>query len=586
MAGNRTLKLSILADIDNLKKNLAGADKEIQGFGGKLAEFGKKAALALAAVGAAAGAMAVKIGKEAIAAASDLAETTSKVGVIFGDVAKDIEAFGAQAAKSLGQTRTQAMNAAATFATFGKSAGLAGDDLSKFSIEFVQLASDLASFNNTSVDQAINALGAALRGESEPIRAYGVMLNDATLKAKAMEMGIYSGTGTLTAQQKVLAAHKVVLEQTKDAQGDFARTSDGLANSQRILSARIEEAKIVLGTALLPIAQRVVELFNLHFLPVIEKVAAAFGGTEGRPGLIERVKEVVAEVRERLNPIIEALQRAFDRVSDAIRVNEGNFRQVLDAVKVIWNFFKDYFVPYIGARVILAIEGIGIALSGIIKVASPVLGFLSSLIGNIVSIIDKALQAIKNLINLAIDGINKVIAAYNKLPFKDISQIPKLGGGAVTTAQPRIELPFGGGTIGGGTSTGGGAKTGGGVVTGGGTTGAGAGAGGSTGGAIKEAAYNTKKATEKLKETIDDLRPTLASVATFRAFESGDAINYGVAASARSQSVAEFRAREAGITINVNAPSIIDENGFSRVIVDALNSTQARTGGGGSQLVL
>ena len=578
MAGNRTLKLSILADIDNLKKNLAGADKEIQGFGGKLADFGKKAALALAAVGAAAGAMAVKIGKEAIAAASDLAETTSKVGVIFGDVAKDIEDFGAQAAKSLGQTRTQAMNAAATFATFGKSAGLAGTDLSKFSIEFVQLASDLASFNNTSVDQAINALGAALRGESEPIRAYGVMLNDATLKAKAMEMGIYNGSGALTAQQKVLAAHKVVLAQTTDAQGDFARTSDGLANSQRILAARIEEAKIVLGTALLPIAQRVVELFNTHFLPVIEKVSAAFGGTEGQPGLIERVKEVVAEVRERLNPIIEALQRAFDRVSEAIRVNEGNFRQVLDAVKVIFNFFKDYFVPFIGAKVITAIEGIGLALSGIIKVASPVVAFIASLVGNIVSVIDKAIQAIKNLVNLAIDGINAVIAAYNKISPKDVSLIPKLTTTTKSndTGPKTITLPFDGKSIIPKTTTTTTTTTD--TVTRGTTT-------GTT--AITDAANNVKKATDTLKDTVVDMRPVFAaSAATFRAAESGDIINYGVAASNRALSAAEAKARDMGVNIYVNAPSIIDENGFSRAVVDALNATQARTGGGGGQLVL
>ena len=184
MAGNRTLKLSILADIDSLKKNLTNADQEIKGFGNKLGDFAKKAGIALAAAGAAAGVMAIKIGKEAVAAASDLAETVSKVSVIFGESATNIESFGAKAAASLGQTRTQAMNAAATFGIFGKSAGLAGEELTSFSTEFVTLASDLASFNNTSVDQAITALGAALRGESEPIRAFGVLLNDATLKAK------------------------------------------------------------------------------------------------------------------------------------------------------------------------------------------------------------------------------------------------------------------------------------------------------------------------------------------------------------------------------------------------------------------
>jgi len=207
----RTLKLEVLAETKDFIKGMDKANAATKTFGDKMADFAKKAALALAAVAAAAGAMAIKIGKEAVAAASDLAETTSKVNVIFGQAAKTIETFGASAAQSLGQTRTQAMNAAATFGVFGKSAGLAGEDLANFSTEFVTLASDLASFNNTSVDQAITALGAALRGESEPIRAYGVLLNDATLKAQAMKMGIYDGSGALTAQQKVLAAHQVIL---------------------------------------------------------------------------------------------------------------------------------------------------------------------------------------------------------------------------------------------------------------------------------------------------------------------------------------------------------------------------------------
>jgi len=183
----RTLKLEVLAETKQFVKGMNDANKETESFGDKLGDFSKKAGAALAVVGAAAGAMAIKVGKEAVQAASDLAESTSKVGVIFGNVSEEITKFAAQAASSLGQTRIQAQNAASTFATFGKAAGLSGKDLSNFSIEFVKLASDIASFNNTSVDQAINALGAALRGESEPIRAYGVLLNDATLKAKAIK---------------------------------------------------------------------------------------------------------------------------------------------------------------------------------------------------------------------------------------------------------------------------------------------------------------------------------------------------------------------------------------------------------------
>jgi len=105
--------------------------------------------------------------------------------------------------------------------------------------------------------QAVQAIGAALRGESEPLRQYGVLLNDAALKAAALELGIYDGSGALTDQQKILAAQKVIFEQTSDAQGDFARTSDGLANSQRTLTAQIENLQTSIGQALLPVVQAV-----------------------------------------------------------------------------------------------------------------------------------------------------------------------------------------------------------------------------------------------------------------------------------------------------------------------------------------
>jgi len=189
--------------------------------------------------------------------ASDLAETQSKVGVIFGDSAKELAAWAKAAPTALGQTEQAALDAASTMATFGKSAGLAGSDLVAFSQETVNLSSDLASFYNTDPSEVVAALGSALRGESEPMRKFGVMLDDATLKAEAMALGIYDGTGSLTAQQKVLAAQSSIMKQTADAQGDFARTADGAANQQRILTATLEQTQTELGAALLPVLQSV-----------------------------------------------------------------------------------------------------------------------------------------------------------------------------------------------------------------------------------------------------------------------------------------------------------------------------------------
>jgi hypothetical protein len=243
----------------------------------------------------------------AVNAASDLEESMSKNNVIFGDAASAVSSFADEAARALGQSKTQALAAASTFGTFGKAAGLAGQELATFSTDFVTLASDLASFNNTTPEDAINAIGAALRGESEPLRRYGVLLNDATLKAAALELGIYDGTGALTAQQKVLAAQKVIYEQTTDAQGDFARTSDGLANQQRILAAQVEDLQAKFGELLLPVFKRVVKYINDNILPAmnlmidgfkddglsgaIEYFAASFGS--GSTDVLNRVRDLI-----------------------------------------------------------------------------------------------------------------------------------------------------------------------------------------------------------------------------------------------------------------------------------------------------
>jgi hypothetical protein len=202
--------------------------------------------------------------------AADLREEQSKVGVVFGNSSKQILAFSKTTAKALGQSQTQALQAAGTFGVLGKAAGLTGDDLAAFATEFTVLASDLASFNNTTPEEAVQAIGAALRGEAEPIRRFGVLLDDATLRAKALELGLISNIkNALTPQQKSLAAQAAILEQTTDAQGDFARTSQGAANQQRILAAQVKDAATNFGNAFLPALEKI--------LPILTSVAEWVG---------------------------------------------------------------------------------------------------------------------------------------------------------------------------------------------------------------------------------------------------------------------------------------------------------------------
>ena len=401
MAGSRTLKLSILGDVNNLNKNLKGASADVDTFGDKIGKAGKKIGAAFAVAAVAAGAMAVKIGIDAVKSASDLSETISKVGVLFGDTAKDIENFATTAASSLGQTKQQALDAAATFATFGKAAGLTGQDLSKFSIDFVKLSSDLASFNNTSPEQAINAIGSALRGEAEPLRAYGVLLDDASLRQAALSLGIINTTkNALTPQQKVLAAQKLIFEQTGTAQGDFERTSSGLANTTRILSAQLENAKTTIGTALLPVVLEIATFIGTNFLPIVERLSDAFASKDS--GLNKSLSDVGNAVRQTVMPIFEGAKKVFDSVKTAIMNSKEEFAAFFEVVQFV--------APIIGKTIGAALQVIG----AIAKV--------------VITVIAQVLAAIKPLMNTAIDGINLVIKGINLIkPGADIGSIGKIG---------------------------------------------------------------------------------------------------------------------------------------------------------------
>lgn len=257
------VRIPLITDFDGRGIKRAMAEfKQLEGGAQKAGFVLEKAFLpAVAALGG----LAV-VGGKAVSAASDLNEATNASRQVFGEASKEIEKFTKTAASGLGQSRRQATQAATTFAAFGKSAGLSGQELVDFSTKFVTLASDMASFKNTTPEEAITAIGAAFRGETEPIRKYNVLLDDASLRQEALKMGLIETTkNALTPQQKVLAAGNLIMQQTTDLQGDFINTSDGLANSQRQLTATFEDFQASLGQALLPIVEKI--------LPLLERFA-------------------------------------------------------------------------------------------------------------------------------------------------------------------------------------------------------------------------------------------------------------------------------------------------------------------------
>jgi hypothetical protein len=197
---------------------------------------------------------------QAIDAASDLNESVSKSSVVFGQGQGQLLQWADKSATAFGESKQQAIEAAATFGNFFEAMGVGQPKAQQMSESVIQLAGDLASFNNADPTQVLEDLRSGLSGQVEPLRKYGIDLSDATLKQEAMREGLKINNGVLTAGQKAQVAYSLIMAQTKTAQGDFARTSGGLANQQRILSAQWDNAKASLGAGLLPIMTKVVSV--------------------------------------------------------------------------------------------------------------------------------------------------------------------------------------------------------------------------------------------------------------------------------------------------------------------------------------
>ncbi|MDP9388184.1 MAG: hypothetical protein M3Q48_09815 [Actinomycetota bacterium] len=234
---------------------LEAVSEKFRGAGQRLGEVGKRMTIGVTAPLA-------LLGKASFDAASDLNESMSKVGVVFGDAAGDIDAFARSAAKNLGQSRQEALEAAGTFGNLFTSMGLGQKPAADLSKGIVTLGSDLASFNNIAPEEALEKLRSGLVGEIEPLRQLGINFDAAAVEAKAMAMGLVDANGEVSESAKLQARYALIMEQSGSAQRDFARTADGVANKQRIANAQFKDAAATLGNALLPIGQQVIGFFS------------------------------------------------------------------------------------------------------------------------------------------------------------------------------------------------------------------------------------------------------------------------------------------------------------------------------------
>lgn len=384
--GSRTLKLSILGDIDNLKKNLDAGSNEVQGFGTKLGKFGKIAGAAFAAAGAAAAAYAgkllidgVKSAIEDEAAQAKLALTLKNVTGATDAQVKATEAYISKQSLLFGVTDDDLRP---SFERLTRATG----DL-KLAQEAQSLALDIAAGSGKSLEAVSNALGKAYEGNMGALGKLGIGLSAAELKTMSME--------------QVTAALAETFE------GQASAKADTFAGKMERLKVALNEGKETVGSYVLDALQPLVTLLVNNVIPAIQSLGTTIG-----EGLKPYVDDIIAVFQDYLiplftawwsfisdvvipgivdtfAPILSGLFKAFGSIADSIQQNSDKLEPFFNLMKNIASFILKTLAPAIGTVLGAALQVVGTAISTVI-----------GLFANLVNVVNGAVGAIKSLIAL------------------------------------------------------------------------------------------------------------------------------------------------------------------------------------------
>lgn len=202
------------------------------------------------------------IGTACVKLASDLTETLGKTEVVFGGMSDAVIKWSETAVENMGLAQETALNMASTYGDLGTSMGLTTAQASEMSMSLVQLGADMASFKNISIERANVALQAIYTGETESLKAMGIVMTEANLEAFAMNQGLSTTYKNMTQAEKVMLRYQYVMSMTANAQGDFVRTGDSLANQTRKLGQNIKELGASFGKLLEPAITSIVSSLN------------------------------------------------------------------------------------------------------------------------------------------------------------------------------------------------------------------------------------------------------------------------------------------------------------------------------------
>jgi len=214
--------------------------------------------------------------KSIVGLGTSAAETASKFNAVFGPAADKMNERVQELRKTIPSTTAQMQNALSTFAAMAKGFGLNAEAANIFSVEMVKLAGDVASFHDLKTEEAFLKIRSAISGEFEPMKALGVVINQARMEQEGLNLAIWDGTGQMSAAQKALAVQSILIRDLGDANGDAEATADSAANRIKFLKAELEETGTKIGTTALP---AILNLTNglSQMLSMLERATSAAG---------------------------------------------------------------------------------------------------------------------------------------------------------------------------------------------------------------------------------------------------------------------------------------------------------------------
>lgn len=316
----RNIEIDFIVDDKDAKKSLQSIEGQVSKTGKAFSTAGKLIASGVVAD------KVVDFARDSIRAYSDLNESLNALDKTYGQAAEGVKKLGEESARSVGLSNAEFNSLAVSVSSFVDtiSKGLGQGSVSVLDDLTTRIA-DFASVMNLDVAEAATLFRSGLAGESEPLRRYGKDLSAATVTAHAYATGIAEAGTKLTEQQKILARYSLLMEQTSDTAGDFADTSDDLANSQRILAAELENSKAAFGENLAPVMNEVISISN-DLLTVLNEIGDWMSGEgPGAAGVIG------GALKRTFDTLTFGMLPALEAWANSISENEQKQRELAEA---------------------------------------------------------------------------------------------------------------------------------------------------------------------------------------------------------------------------------------------------------------